>query len=268
MPSTAFDRRSLLRAAAATALGLCPICAAASDARVEAPGAATATPPHWSYEGAGAPGSWGRLSPEFRVCDLGLEQTPIDIAGGIRAELGAIDVTFAPSRVGVINNGHTIQANCPAGSGALRVGGAEFQLVQFHFHHPSEHLLAGKRFDLECHFVHRSAEGALAVLGVLLRPGGANAALDPVWAARPCAPGPERAVDRAVDLAGLLPRERGYFRYAGSLTTPPCSEGVTWTVLKQPVEVSPEQIQRFAALFPDNARPIQGRHRRFLLESL
>ncbi|MGH6718639.1 MAG: carbonic anhydrase, partial [Alphaproteobacteria bacterium] len=164
------------------------------------------------------------------------------------------------------NNGHTIQVNCEGG-GFSMIEGSRYELLQFHFHHPSEHLLAGRSFDLECHFVHKSAAGGLAVLGVFIRPGMANATLAPIWAAMPSEGGQDAALGAVVDPAGLLPAERGFFRYMGSLTTPPCSEGLTWTVFKTAVEASVTQIQQFAALFPMNARPVMPRHRRFLLET-
>ena len=159
---------------------------------------------------------------------------------------------------------HPVQCRCraaPASSAATR-----YELLQFHLHHPSEHLLAGKGFDLECHFVHRSSAGALAVTGVFIRPGAANAALKTFFEHMPAKEGPEsrppaRSISRAPAEGG------GYFRYMGSLTTPPCSEGLTWTVHKEPVEASVEQIRKFAALFPGNARPLQKRNRRFVIDA-
>ena len=147
------------------------------------------------------------------------------------------------------------------------LAGKKYELLQFHFHHPSEHLLAGKPFDLECHFVHRSAAGDLAVVGVFIKPGASNMALQPVFDAMPAKATPETKVAATVDTAALLPKSGSYFRYMGSLTTPPCSEGLTWTVFKEPIEASPEQIRQFASLFSNNARPVQGRNRRFLIES-
>jgi len=167
----------------------------------------------------------------------------------------------------IINNGYTIQVNTPPDN-RLLIAGKAYALQQFHFHHPSEHLLAGKAFDLECHFVHKATDGGLAVLGVFIRPGAANASLTPVWQAMPTAAGPEKTVSGVtVDIAGLLPKQRAYYRYFGSLTTPPCSEGIVWTVFQSPVHASPEQIRHFAALFPMNARPVQRVNWRFLLRA-
>jgi carbonic anhydrase len=139
--------------------------------------------------------------------------------------------------------------------------------LQFHLHHPSEHLLAGKNFDLECHFVHKASTGALAVTGVFIRPGAANAALKAFFESMPAKEGPEVRGGNTIDVGAVLPKSGGYFRYMGSLTTPPCSEGLTWTVHKEPIEASVEQIQKFAALFPKNARPVQKRNRRFLIDA-
>lgn len=265
--SALIGRRNALRLLGASAAAVCPVCYNLSVAHA-APAAEAHghDAPHWSYEGKGAPEKWGQLQADFRVCDLGLEQTPVDLKGAVRAEVGGVEPAFREAPLRVLNNGHTIQVNCQGG-GQTRISGTSYELLQFHFHHPSEHLLSGKRFDLECHFVHRSASGELAVLGVFIRPGGANAALQPIWDAMPAQEGPERNAGTAVRPGDLLPRGRGFFRYAGSLTTPPCSEGVVWTVFKDPIEASPEQIRRFAQLFPVNARPVQGLHRRFLLES-
>jgi len=268
------SRRKALGFVAAGALSACPICAALASepsqgaAAAADPGgkAAAGHAPHWSYDGEGAPERWGQLQADFRACDLGMEQSPIDLRNTVRADVGTVEPGFRDMPLVVLNNGHTIQVNCAAGS-QTAINGARFDLLQFHFHHPSEHLLAGKKFDMELHFVHRSSAGQLAVLGVFIQPGAANAALEPIWAAMPAAAGPAREAGSSIRPAALLPAARSYFRYTGSLTTPPCSEGVLWTVYKDPIEASPDQIRRFAELFPVNARPVQGASRRFLLET-
>ncbi|WP_445490764.1 carbonic anhydrase [Rhodopseudomonas sp. RCAM05734] len=223
-------------------------------------------PAHWSYEGKTSPEKWGELQADFKVCQLGLEQTPIDLASAIRGDVGTVDYDYKPLPLHLINNGHTIQVNADPGCAAV-IGGTRFELLQFHFHHPSEHLLAGKNFDLECHFVHKSSNGALAVSGVFIRPGAANAALKTFFDSLPAKEGPEVRVNGTIDVGAMLPRNGGYFRYMGSLTTPPCSEGLTWTVHKEPIEASAEQIRKFAALFPNNARPVQKRNSRFLIDA-
>ena len=255
------DRRMLLRGALACACCVKAGAAIASDAPAHG-GAA----PHWSYEGNGNPEKWGELQSDFKMCQLGLEQTPIDLSDGIKGDVGSVDYAYKPLPLRIVNNGHTIQFNADPGS-ACMIGGTRYELLQFHLHHPSEHLLAGKNFDLECHFVHKSGAGALAVSGVFIRPGAANAALKTFFEQMPAKEGPELKVAGSIDIAGILPKTGGYFRYMGSLTTPPCSEGLTWTVHKEPVEASVEQIQKFASLFPKNARPLQKRNRRFVIDA-
>jgi carbonic anhydrase len=263
MPHQLLGRRqalfTMLGAGAAIA---CPLCRAVAEEK-----AAVHAAPHWAYEGEAGPEAWGGLSADFRVCALGLEQTPIDLKNAINAETGLVEPAFQPMPLSILNNGHTIQVNCPAGSRTV-ISGDTFELLQFHFHHPSEHLLAGRPFEMELHFVHKSAAGKLAVLGVFIRLGQENPALAPIWAAMPDKAGEPNAVGTNIDPAGLLPANRTYFRYHGSLTTPPCSEGVLWTVYQEAIEASESQIRRFAALFPVNARPVQSLNSRFLLESL
>jgi carbonic anhydrase len=254
---------------AGLAAAFCPLCATVEAAELthgetsHPPGG----PPHWSYEGDAAPANWGELSADFKSCSIGMEQTPIDLRSAIKAQTGPIAIGYQKMPLTIMNNGHTIQVNTPAGS-KVEINGTGYELVQFHFHHPSEHVLAGKAFDMELHFVHKSASGALAVFGVFLRPGATNRALAPIWAAIPEKETPVHTVAGVtIDPAALLPKVGEYFRYVGSLTTPPCSEGVTWTVFRTPIEGSVEQIRQFATLFPMNARPLQSLNRRFLLLS-
>lgn len=238
----------------------CPICASMAGAAL-----AGAEGTHWGYEGHEGPDHWAALSPDFKTCEMGIEQSPINLAGPVPAQVGAVKPEFHRMPLSIVNNGHTIQVNCETGSGT-RIAGKSFGLLQFHFHHPSEHLLSGKAMEMECHFVHRSAEGQLAVLGVFIRTGRENAALKPIWANMPAHKGDPVRFDVDIDPAAILPDDRAYFRYYGSLTTPPCSEGVLWTVFAQPVEASKEQIEQFAKLFENNARPSQDLNRRFLLK--
>jgi carbonic anhydrase len=254
------DRRMLLRGAIACACCMKAGVVVASDAPAHGGAAA-----HWSYEGGGSPEKWGELQSDFKMCQLGLEQTPIDLTNGIKGDVGSVEYDYRPLPLRIVNNGHTIQFNADPGSACV-IAGTRYELLQFHLHHPSEHLLAGKNFDLECHFVHKSSAGALAVTGVFIRPGAANAALKTFFDQMPAKQGPEVKAGGTIDIAAILPKTGGYFRYMGSLTTPPCSEGLTWTVHKEPVEASVEQIQKFASLFPKNARPIQKRNRRFVID--
>jgi carbonic anhydrase len=237
--------------------------ALAEEAQAHTGGQAAA---HWTYHGESGPARWGELSPAFKVCELGLEQSPIELNDAIAADPESVDIAWQPMKLRIVNNGHTIQVNATPGS-FCTIGRTRYELQQFHFHHPSEHLLAGKPFALECHFVHRATSGGLAVLGVFIATGEANQALQPIWSAMPRREGPERDVGATVDPAALLPVDRSFFRYMGSLTTPPCSQGIVWTVLQQPIEASPEQIAQFAGLYANNARPVQSQSHRLLLRS-
>jgi carbonic anhydrase len=246
------SRRSFLKGTGVAATAACPICRVASAAEGR----------HWTYEEAGR---WGELSPEFKACAIGAEQSPIDLADPIPSALGDVSVEWQAKPAVVVNNGHTIQIDTQPGS-AARIAGASYDLIQFHFHHPSEHSIDGARLAMEAHFVHREAGGSLAVLGVFLVPGAENPTLAKVWAKVPSEEG-DAHLDDPIDLTPLLPKSRAYYRYAGSLTTPPCSETVLWTVFAEPVEISEAQIAAFAALYPMNARPLQEINRRFLLGS-
>lgn len=257
------DRRGFLfRAAGAlAACACCPPGAFAATSAKSGHGGA----PHWTYEGKGGPAEWGKLSPDFKTCAVGTQQTPIDLKGAIPAQPGGLTFSYKPFAMKILNNGHTIQVNVAPGS-TISIAGQSYDLLQFHFHHPSEHLLSGKALDLECHFVHKSASGALAVVGVFITPGAENATLKSVFDAMPMKEGPEMATTTMIDPAALL-SSGPYFRYMGSLTTPPCSEGLTWSVFEKPIEASKAQIMAFAKLFANNARPTQPLNNRFLLES-
>lgn len=207
------------------------------------------------------------MDSSYAVCSAGAQQSPIDLIGAVPAELKTAAINWKPITLkSIVNNGHTIQVNTSDG-GYLELEGARYDLVQFHFHHLSEHTVAGVRFPMEAHFVHKSvAGGGLAVVGVFLVEGAESAALAPIWAAMPQKEGTASA-DGVVDAKGLLPNSPAAFRYAGSLTTPPCSETVAWTVFQEPVNASKDQIAAFAAVFPNNFRPVQPLNRRFILIS-
>lgn len=161
-------------------------------------------------------------------------------------------------KISLQNNGHTIQANVKEGKATFKIGEKSYQLAQFHFHLPSEHELDGKAYEMELHFVHKSEAGELAVLSVLLKSGAENKEFAEFWSSIPKERTKEDvAIESTVDLATLLPADKAYFRYAGSLTTPPCSQNVTWTVLKNPTDVSQAQIDLFKSIFAMNARPVQ-----------
>ena len=249
------NRRHALKALAG--LALCPICASAGFA---ADGA------HWSYEGATGPGHWGDVDAASKVCAVGSQQSPIDIQSSIKSQLPPLQIGWRKKPDMIVNNGHTIQINTDPGN-ALTVGKDKYDLLQFHFHHPSEHLIAGKSYPMEAHFVHRNAAGSLAVVGVLMTAGKPNAAFAQIATAMPAAAGSPQKMKSAVDMNLLLPAQRNYYRYSGSLTTPPCSEVVDWLLLREPIQVAKTDIDAFAKLFPMNARPAQKDNRRFVLSS-
>ncbi|OYY60253.1 MAG: carbonate dehydratase [Burkholderiales bacterium 28-67-8] len=221
---------------------------------------------HWSYEGDTGPAAWAQLQPEFATCSTGLRQSPIDIRDGIKVELDAVQFDYRPSGFRVIDNGHTVQVNVAAGN-TIEITGKRYELVQFHFHRPSEERIDGKPFDMVVHLMHKSVDGRLAVVAVLLERGSAQQIVQMVWNNLPLEKGDEVAARLPIDLNALLPTDRRYYTYMGSLSEPPCTEGVLWMVMKTPVQVSPEQIGIFSRLYPMNARPIQSLSGRLIKES-
>ena len=222
--------------------------------------------PHWTYGGEGGPEHWGELGPENKPCAVGMQQSPIDLAGALSAKVAAPVPRWIPAKgAEVVNNGHTLQVNVEQGGG-VSLGGKDYVLKQFHFHHPSEHTIDGKSFPLEVHFVHAAEDGDLAVIGVMFEEGAANPNLDPIWSTAPVSEGHAKAPG-TIDAFAFMPPTVGVYRYEGSLTTPPCSETVHWTVMSTPVTASSGQIAAFASLFPWNARPVQPLHRRYVLKT-
>ncbi len=217
----------------------------------------------WSYEGATGPAQWGGLESAFVACSEGMQQSPIDLGAAFQARGGALSVDWRPTAAEVVDNGHTIQVDMAPGS-SMQLDGREFSLLQFHFHLPSEHTVEGESIPMEVHFVHQAAEGDLAVIGVFMESGAGHDAIDQVWNAIPDSVG-EPASLGDFDPAALLPDGLDHSRYAGSLTTPPCSEVVSWVVLDATISVSQAQLDSFADLYPMNARPVQALHRRFVL---
>ena len=210
----------------------------------------------WEYEGERGPAHWGSLDAAFSTCGDGTAQSPIDLAGGTDGDFAAIEFDYGARLATVVNTGHTIQVNVDPGSG-ITLDGTRYELLQFHFHHGSEHTVGGVQLSMELHLVHRSDRGALAVVGVLLGEGAANEALAPIWERIPSQANGAEAVPDAVDVAALLPEPRTAWRYRGSLTTPPCTEGVAWIVMSEPVTLSAAQIAAFGALYARNFRPVQ-----------
>ena len=219
-------------------------------------GAAASDSIPWSYEGDKGPAQWGSLDPAFSDCAKGLEQSPIDLVDAETRQQGRIEFDYAPSPITLLNNGHAIQVNYAPGSGMI-LDGVRYELLQFHFHHGSEHTVAGVRLPMELHLVHRSDEGALAVVGVFLEEGRENLVLAPLWRRLPARPAPARAIPASIDAIELLPERRTAWRYRGSLTTPPCSQGVSWVVMTEPVAVSAAQIARYGDILRNSYRPTQ-----------
>jgi len=223
---------------------------------------------HWTYKGETGPANWGDLKDDYAACGRGSQQSPIDIRSdaAISADLGAIKFNYKSTPLKVVNNGHTIQVNYAPGS-SITVAGKTYQLLQFHFHTPSEHTVDGKAAPMELHFVHRNDAGELAVVGVMTEGGQTHEALQPLWDHLPHEINKETTVaGLQVDAAAFLPpKSRNYYHYMGSLTTPPCSEIVSWFVLKEPLVVSETQVARFIDTIGANARPVQGINRRLVV---
>lgn len=262
-----FIRRCMLLSILLTALGLSacqPIVRPESTAEEAAQtehNAGTGHLLHWTYNGTEGPDHWGELSEDFAVCATGHEQSPVDLSGENATDLPDITFNYQPSALNILNNGHTIQVNYDPGS-TIEVAGTTYELKQFHFHVHSEHTIDGKAYPLEMHLVHQSAEGHLAVVGVMAEAGATNDPLAAVWENAPTAADETVHVDAMINAADLLPTDYIYFGYSGSLTTPPCSEGVKWHVLTTPIQLSPAQLDTMATLLHDNFRPVQALYAR------
>jgi len=223
--------------------------------------------PEFGYSGAKGPVHWGGISEHWAACSDGRNQSPVDLVQTARAELAPIEINYPSFGTEIINNGHTVQVNYRPGS-TLKVQGRTFKLMQFHFHTPSEHHIDGRDFPLEAHLVHQDDNGNLAVVGVVFAEGAPNDLINLLWAAMPTGPGQRSMLGNAITALGLLPAGREYFRYSGSLTTPPCSEGVLWILMREPMTVSRDQVQTFErALGFANNRPIQPVNARALLQT-
>ncbi|MDE0661696.1 MAG: carbonic anhydrase family protein [Gammaproteobacteria bacterium] len=219
--------------------------------------------PPWGYGPEDGPAVWGQLSSEYLLCAVGNRQSPIDIVGAKQAEVPAVVFHYQSMMLEVQHNGHTVEV-ASTSENWIEVGGARYDLTQFHFHTPGEHTVEGRPFDMEVHLVHQDEEGALAVVGMLVRRGGAHPVLDDLAEQLP-EPGESLAVEKKIAVAELLPEASRIFRYEGSLTTPPCSEGVQWFVFETPVEVSAAALAAFEAVLGNNSRPVQPLNGRELL---
>lgn len=225
----------------------------------------------WDYQGPRGPEHWSALDPAYATCNAGKAQSPIDIRSAAKAHLPALRFEYnrEPIRY-VINNGATIRVNyhdAPGTGSFLVVGTRRYQLTQFHFHRPSEEHIHGKPYDMVLHLMHKAGDGEEIGVAVLLKTGKANSAIAQVWNHMPTSEGQKEAPGVALDPAEMLPSSLGYYLYSGSVTAPPCTEGVTWVVLKTPVDISAAQIAAFAKLYPNDARPLQPLNGRSVQES-
>jgi carbonic anhydrase len=250
-------------------LGLLPlVLAARAGGEGESQGHSDEHPVQWGYEADDGPGRWGTMDPAWALCDEGLEQSPIDLVDAVDTEVPPWRVRVpSPFDVEVLNqrgvlealdNGHTIQVNARTGE-TLSVGDETYHLVQFHFHAPSEHTLNGEHFPMEMHFVHQSQDGDLAVVGLFIAEGAHNPGIEPLWEQLSLEPGRATTIRLPPDLGDhMLPQdELAVFHYRGSLTTPPCTEGVKWYVRKAPTHLSAEQIATFSDVYDYNNRPVR-----------
>lgn len=253
-PVTPQTSRALLQARAAALAGH------AADMADPAKANAHGGEVHWAYEGESGPQAWGKLKPEFNLCAFGKRQSPIHIEDGntLAGPAEPVQFSYTPSNGTVVNNGHTIQVDVQ-GDNSINVRGSNYKLLQFHFHSPSEEQVNYKRFAMVVHLVHKNDEGQLAVVAVLLEQGTSNPLIDKVWTYMPLDASDRVRMPRdMLNMNEILPTDQRYYQFMGSLTTPPCSEGVLWMVLKQPMQLSRAQFRLFTQLYPNNARPVQA----------
>ena len=221
---------------------------------------------HWGYSGSEGPEHWGALDPEYELCSKGKNQSPVNLKGMIESDLPPITINYKSGGNEIVNNGHTIQVNYSPGS-TIKVNGHGFELKQFHFHSPSENTLEGQSYPMEAHFVHADKDGNLAVIAVMFKAGDKNAELEKAWAHMPEKADEKGELPLSVDANILLPHDQDYYRFNGSLTTPPCSEGVWWLVMKYFQTASKEQIAKFAnTMHHPNNRPLQPLNARAILK--
>ncbi len=225
---------------------------------------------HWGYTGHDDPTHWGDINPKYAECKLGGSQSPINITKEITVTttgLAPISFHYTTGALDVINNGHTVEVSVKPGS-FIKIDGKEFELKQFHFHTPSENQIDGKSFPLEAHFVHQAKDGTLAVVAVMFQDGKANPVINKIWKKMPKEAGKKSAFTLSAAMINeLLPKDKEYYRFDGSLTTPPCSEGVRWFVMKDYSTVSKKEVEEFLhTLHHPNNRPIQHVNARKVLQ--
>ncbi|MBI3157318.1 MAG: carbonic anhydrase family protein [Burkholderiales bacterium] len=239
---------------------------AAPRRKAPAAGARAGTEPAWGYGGSNGPARWGELDPAWSLCARGRRQSPIDLRDGIAVDLQPVRFDYRPGGFEVVDTGRTVRVDLDAGS-AIEVGGRRYALQQLQFRRPSEERVDGRQSEMSVQMLHRDADGRIAIVAVLLDEGPALPLVQQVWADLPLERDLPVPGSAAIDPAGLLPPERGYATYLGSLTTPPCTEGVLWIVMRQPMTASRAQIDIFARLYPMNARPLQDAAGRLIKQS-
>jgi len=220
---------------------------------------------HWAYEGEEGPTHWGEIDPSYTTCSQGKSQSPIDVTVTDEKDLTNISFHYQSSDIRILNNGHTVQVNYDAGS-YIEVDGQRFDVLQFHYHAPSEHAVNGKLLAAELHIVHKNSDGQLAVVGILIAEGAENQAFQPFLDNLPAEESEEKDTGTLLNAADLLPAIQTTYRYSGSLTTPPCTEGVTWLLMTNPVELSAGQIAALEHVFEGNNRPVQALNNRSVSE--
>ena len=223
---------------------------------------------HWSYEGEGSPEHWGELDDAYKTCQSGKNQSPINIDSTVKAHISPLKTRYIDGPVTLTNNGHTIQAAENADTrDSITLDNQTWTLQQFHFHAPAENAIHGKKSAMEMHLVHKNTDGALVVVAVMFDKGAANPELDKLWGVMPGQAEQSAKLDTHLDLNKLLPKDKTYWRFSGSLTTPPCSEGVIWIVLKHPMTISDTQLEKFThTMHHDNNRPVQSLNGRVVVE--
>ena len=220
----------------------------------------------WGYSGQRGPQYWGGLSLAFSVCSMGKNQSPINLSEFTEGELAPISFKYMQAGSSVLNNGHTIQVNYDKNS-SISINQHSFELKQFHFHAPSENHINEKSFPMEVHFVHADKKGNLAVIAVMIKKGQLNTELEKVWENLPMRAGNKNQLQVKVSASALLPDNKDYYRFNGSLTTPPCTEGVWWLVMKDSISASAGQLKKFTeAIGHPNNRPIQPTNARMIVK--
>jgi carbonic anhydrase len=256
--ATALLRKTQALMLAASALLLAPL---SSYAQWRTP---------WSYEGDKGPAHWGALDPDYAICNSGTAQSPVAITAARKADLPPLRFAYKPGPLTIINNGYTaVRLDYPPGNGNfLVVGGKQYELTQFHFHRPSEEAIHGKTYDMVLHLMHQGSDGKVVGVAVMLKQGRPNPTIDRLWKYMPQSAGKTHLIPGvSIDPQSLVPASTGYYTYEGSVTAPPCTEGVTWYVMKTPMEVSANEIAAFAKLYPHDVRPVQPLNGRVVEES-